>query len=147
MNKIIINKAGLLTTIQDKGRWGYQEYGMSVAGAMDHFAMNVANLLLGNDSNEALLECTYSGPEIGFYCDETISITGADMCPKINGKTAPMWTCLYLKAGDKLQLTSAKSGIRSYIAFSRGLDVPLIMGSKSTFIRGKLGGLQGTDYP
>lgn len=143
MNKIIIDKAGLLTTIQDKGRWGFQQYGISVAGAMDHFAMTLANLLLGNDSNKALLECTYSGPEISFYCDEIISITGADMSPKINGKAVAMWTSLLVKAGDKLQLSGASSGLRSYIAFSRELLVPALMGSKSTFMRARLGGLGG----
>ncbi|NLY36100.1 MAG: biotin-dependent carboxyltransferase family protein [Tissierellia bacterium] len=143
MNKIIITKAGLLTTIQDRGRWGYQQYGISVAGAMDQFAMNVANLIVGNNKDAAVLECTYSGPEIEFCCDESICLTGADMDPKINGNPVQMWTSLLLRAGDKLTLKGAKNGLRSYIAFSRQLDVSLIMGSKSTYIRGKLGGLHG----
>lgn len=143
MNKITINKAGLFTTIQDQGRWGYQQFGMTVAGAMDHFAMRVANLLVGNKQNEAVLECTFLGPEIEFNCDEIISITGANMNPKINGEPVLMWTSIMVKEGDILTFSGVVSGLRTYIAFSKGLDVPEIMGSKSTFIRGKLGGLDG----
>lgn len=143
MNKITIIKPGLLTTIQDQGRWGYQQFGMSVAGAMDHFSMDVANMILGNDRSEAVLECTYSGPSIHFHDKETICLTGADMQPKINGKAVPLWTSLAVEAGDQLTLETAQKGFRCYIAFSRGLDVPLIMGSRSTFLRGKLGGLHG----
>lgn len=143
MNNITINKAGLFTTIQDLGRWGYQQFGMTVAGAMDQFAMRVANMLVGNDENEAVLECTFLGPEIKFDCEEIISITGANMNPKINGEPALMWTSIKVNPGDILTFTGVISGLRAYIAFSRGLDVPEIMGSKSTFIRGKLGGLEG----
>lgn len=143
MSKILINKAGLFTTIQDRGRWGYGRYGITVAGAMDSYAMMIANMLVGNHQFDGVLECTFVGPEILFTCDEIISITGANMNPKINGEPVPMWTSLMVKEGDKLSLTGAVSGVRTYIAFSRGLDVPEIMGSKSTFTRGKLGGLNG----
>lgn len=143
MNRVKILNPGLLTTIQDKGRWGYQKFGMSVAGVMDDFATRVANMLVGNEEYEAVLETTLLGVEIVFNCDEVISITGANMNPRLNGKTVPMWTSLFLKKGDKLSCTGAISGLRSYIAFSRGLDVPEIMGSKSTFTRGNLGGFEG----
>lgn len=143
MKTIKIINPGLFTTIQDRGRWGYQRFGMSVAGAMDHFAMRVANLLVGNDEYEAVLETTFLGPEIQFNCDEVISITGADMGPQINGRPVPLWTSLFVKKGDKLKFTGVKKGLRTYIAFSRGLDVPVIMGSKSTFVRGNLGGYDG----
>ncbi len=143
MNTIKILNPGLFTTIQDKGRWGYQKFGMSVAGVMDDFATRVANMLVGNDEYDAVLETTLLGVEIVFNCDEVISITGGDMNPKINGKTVLMWTSLRVKSGDKLSSTGAISGLRSYIAFSRGIDVPEIMGSKSTFTRGNLGGFEG----
>ena len=143
MNTIKILNPGLLTTIQDKGRWGYQKFGMSVAGVMDDFSTRIANLLVGNSEYEAVLEITLLGVEILFNCDEVISITGANMNPKINGNTVPMWTSLYVKAGDKLTSTGAVSGLRTYIGLSRGLDVPEIMGSKSTFTRGNLGGFEG----
>lgn len=143
MRTIKIINPGLLTTVQDQGRWGYQRYGMSVAGAMDSFATRTANLLVGNDENEGVLEATFLGPEILFNCDEVISITGANMQPKINDVPVPMWTALLVKMGDKLSFSSAACGIRTYIAFSRGIDVPIIMNSKSTFIRGEIGGYEG----
>ncbi len=143
MATIKIKNPGLLTTIQDQGRWGYQRFGMSVAGAMDLFSTRVANLLVGNDENEAVLETTLLGPEIIFACDEIISITGANMGPKINEKAIPMWTSIYVQKGDKLSFSQVQTGIRAYIAFSRGLDVAEIMNSKSTFIRGSLGGYEG----
>lgn len=143
MNRIRFIKSGLFTTIQDKGRWGYQQFGMPVAGAMDNFSLRVANLLIGNDENEGVLETTFIGPEIEFDCEEIIAITGADMKPKINGEPISMWTSIPVEKGDKLSFSSAVSGLRGYIAFSRGIKVPELMGSKSTYIRGKLGGLEG----
>lgn len=143
MNSIKILNPGLFTTIQDKGRWGYQKFGMSVAGVMDDFSTRIANMLVGNYEYEAVLETTLLGAEIIFNCDEVISITGSNMNPRLNGNPIPMWTSLFVKSGDKLSSSGAISGLRSYIAFSRGLDVPEIMGSKSTFTRGNLGGYEG----
>lgn len=143
MPMIKIINPGLFTTIQDRGRWGYQRFGMSVAGAMDHFSLRIGNMLVGNNEYDAALETTLLGPEILFNCDELISITGANMSPKINDIPVPMWTTLFIQAGDKLSFSKLQNGLRSYIAFSRGLDVPEIMGSKSTFIRGSLGGHKG----
>src|SRR5665648_211314 len=143
MNSIKILKSGLFTTIQDKGRWNYQRFGMSVAGAMDHFAMRIANMLVDNDEYSAVLENTVLGPEIEFCCDEIIAITGANMSPKINGESIQMWTTILVEEGDKLTFSGAVNGLRTYISFSRGLDVPEIMGSKSTFVRGNLGGFEG----
>lgn len=143
MNKIKITRAGLLTTIQDKGRWGYQQYGMSVAGAMDLFSMRVANLLVDNDENTAIMETTFLGPEIEFSCNEIIAITGGNMNPRLNGDRIPMWSSILVKKGDLLSFSGINSGLRSYISFSRGLDVPEILASKSTFLRGNLGGFEG----
>lgn len=143
MGKIKIIKPGLFTTIQDKGRWGYQRFGIPVSGTMDDFSTRIANIIVGNDEYSAVLENTFLGPEINFCCDEVISITGGNMKPKVNGISVPMWTSLLVKDGDILSFSSAVSGLRSYIAFSRGLDVPDIMESKSTFTRGGLGGYEG----
>lgn len=141
MIKII--KPGPFTTIQDKGRWGYQRFGISVAGAMDDFATRVANILVGNDEYSAVIESTFLGPEIQFDCDEIISITGADMKPRLNGRQVPMWTTVLVNEGDILSFSNAERGLRTYVAFSRGINVPEIMGSKSTFTRGELGGYKG----
>lgn len=140
---IEIIKPGLFTTVQDLGRWGFQRFGMSVAGAMDHFALRVANLLVDANEDEAVLEITMMGPEIKFNCDEVIAVTGADMQPLLNGKPVPMWTSVHVKMDDILSFKGLKAGLRSYIGFSRGIDVPIIMNSKSTFTRGKIGGFEG----
>lgn len=142
-NQIRILQSGLLTTVQDKGRYGYMQFGMTPAGAMDIFSMNMANLLVGNDPLEAVLETTYLGPQIEFDCDETIAITGAASVVTRNGEPLPLWQSIDIQAGDILKMAPASEGMRSYIAFSRGLDVPVIMGSKSTHLRGKLGGVEG----
>jgi len=145
MNKITIKKAGFLATIQDKGRWGFQQFGMSVAGAMDHYAARIANILVDNDAYEAVIEGSLVGPEIEFHCDEVIAVTGGKMNPKINGESIQMWTSIAVKKGDKLSFSNVADGLSNYIyiAFSRGINVPEVMGSKSTFVRGKLGGFEG----
>lgn len=143
MASIKILQSGPLSTIQDKGRYGYMQFGMMPAGAMDEFSMNIANLLVGNDKSEAVIESAYIGPRIEFDGDEIIAVTGGETDVKLNGDPVPMWQSLEVKTGDVLQLSPVKAGLYTYIAFSRGLDVPLIMGSKSTYMRGKLGGLEG----
>lgn len=143
MNKFKVLKAGSLTTIQDIGRWGYQQYGMSVAGAMDQFSMRVANILVGNSQYGELLEATLIGPEIEFFSNEIIAITGANMSPRLNNHSIPMWSSILVEKGDVLSFSAAKDGLRTYISFSRGLDVPEILGSKSTFLRGNMGGFEG----
>lgn len=143
---IKIDNPGMQTTVQDDGRWGYQNVGMSVAGAMDLFAMRCANILVGNDKDEACLEALMIGPSIEFYEDETIAITGADLTPMINSLKVNMWESISVKKGDKLTFGSKKSGLRAYIAFSKTLNVPVVMNSKSTFLRGNLGGFEGRKF-
>lgn len=143
MNSFKVIKPGSFTTVQDKGREGYQALGIPVAGAMDDFSLRLANLLLGKPEYEAVLETTFTGPELIFNCDEVIALTGADMGPQVNGSSVAMWTSIQVKKGDKLGFTGLKSGLRGYIGFSRGLDLPKIMGSRSTFTRGSLGGFEG----
>ena len=103
-------KPGLFTTIQDKGRYSYQRFGMSVAGAMDFFSLRVANLLVGNDPFEAALETTFLGPTLEFKEHDVIAITGGDMSFKINNKLIPMWMSVYVKPGDILSFSGVKSG-------------------------------------
>lgn len=143
MDNIEIIQPGLLTTVQDNGRWGYQQYGMPVAGAMDIFSLEVANLLVGNHKHDAVLECTFLGPTIKFNTDEVISITGANMGPMINDRPIEMWKSIQVKADDILSFSGLKDGMRSYIAFSRKLNIEKIMNSYSTFLRGNLGGHEG----
>ncbi len=143
MPSVIIHSAGLLTTVQDAGRYGYQRYGMPVSGAMDIFSCKLANLLVGNDPGAACLEATIAGPGIGFTDETSVAVTGADMGPHINGKSIPLNTAVSVKQGDKLGFTGLKKGCRSYIAFAGGIDVPPVMGSRSTYLRAGIGGLEG----
>lgn len=143
MKDIIIVNPGLYTTVQDRGRWGYQEFGMPVTGAMDDYSLRVANILAGNDEYAAALETTLNGPEISFNIDAVIAITGANMVPKVNGCIVPMWRSIKLSKGDVLSFSMAREGTRGYIAFAGGLDIPTVMGSCSTFVRGGIGGYEG----
>jgi biotin-dependent carboxylase-like uncharacterized protein len=143
MSIIKIKNPGPLTTVQDKGRYGYQKYGMPVAGVMDAFSYKMANLLVGNEENEAVLEFTFQGPKIEFKENSIIAITGADAQPCINDRQVSMWESLYVEKGSTLSFSGLKSGFRGYISFKSGIKVPEVMGSKSTYLRGGLGGFAG----
>lgn len=143
MKDILIINPGLYTTIQDRGRWGYQEFGMPVAGAMDDYSFRVANILVGNDEYEAVMEATLNGPEIQFNIDAVVAITGANMLPKLNGYSIPMWRSIKISKGDTLSFEMAREGARAYIAFAGGMDILPVMGSCSTFARGGIGGHEG----
>ena len=122
---IRILKGGMMTTVQDLGRYGYQSQGFSVAGVMDVRSFKIANLLLDNPENEAVLEITLIGPTLEFTSATIIAITGGDFQPTINGEPAPMYTALYMNKGDVLKFGSARTGSRGYIAFSSYLDIPV----------------------
>ena len=140
---IRVLKAGMLTTVQDLGRNGYQSQGFSVAGVMDVRSFKIANLLLDNPENEAVLEFTLIGPTLQFTSDTIIATTGGDFQPTVNGEPAPMYTALYMKRGDILKFGSARTGSRGYIAFSSYLDIPVVMGSRCTNLKSKIGGYKG----
>ncbi|MBU5485113.1 biotin-dependent carboxyltransferase family protein [Clostridium sp. MSJ-11] len=143
MGEIRIKNHGLLTLIQDNGRYGYQQFGVPVSGVMDSFSHRVANILLGNDEGEALLEATILGPEIEFMDDSLIVITGGDLDPVLNGEPISMWESVYVKKGDILAFGGVKNGCRAYIAFAGGIQVEKVMGSRSTYVKAKIGGLNG----
>lgn len=141
---ISIIKAGLLSTVQDLGRWGFQRQGVPVSGAMDRLALRLGNVLLGNDESAAAIECTWTGPSIRFDQDQLISITGANLLPKLNGKEIAMWKPIYVPKDAVLSFGKADSeGCRAYICFYGGLDVPHVLGSCATYLSGKMGGLNG----
>lgn len=143
MGEIIFNDGGYFTTIQDLGRWGSQEQGFCISGAMDHFALKVANLLVGNNLGEACLEMTFKGVEIQFNGANLISITGADMFPEINHTPIRQWKTIRINSGDILTTKSAQSGLRTYLSIKGGFDIPIILGSKSTTPRERIGGFMG----
>ena len=142
---ILVEHPGMLTTIQDLGRWGYQAMGMPVAGAMDPHSLRIGNLLVGNSENLAALECTLLGPTLRITCEKTLlALTGADLGMKINGERALPWKALEVFRGDRISFEGARGkGCRGYLCFSGGMEVPLVMESRSTYLRGKLGGLSG----
>lgn len=134
---------GLATSVQDLGRPGYYHVGIPEGGGMDRFATRVANLLVGNDPGAALLEATFMGPELEFSSPATIAVTGGELPPKVNGEERATWESFDVKAGDRLSFGYLKSGARAYIAISGGIDVPVTLGSRSTYVLGALGGYEG----
>ena len=143
MGKIKIVRPGLLTLVQDSGRHGYQQFGVPVSGVMDSLSYRLGNLLVGNPQTHAGLEVTMLGPEIEFLDQMVIAVTGGDLSPVVNKTAIPMWESVIVQKGDTLAFGVLKTGCRSYIAFSGGIDVPLIMGSRSTYTRGNIGGYKG----
>jgi antagonist of KipI len=140
---ITILDAGPQTTVQDLGRTGQMRHGIPPSGPVDRFAFVVANRLVGNPDGAAALECTLIGPRFEVDAAGAIAVTGADMPVTVNGAETPRWATIVLNAGDVVKLGPARAGVRSYVAFSGGLDVPLVLGSRSTYVRGRMGGLEG----
>jgi biotin-dependent carboxylase-like uncharacterized protein len=138
-----ILRPGLLTTIQDAGRFGWYHIGMPPSGAMDQFSFRAGNLLAGNDQGAAALETTFLGPDLEAAADVTVAVTGAPLELRLNGEAAPMWVALAIKAGDKLECGQAVAGVRSYVCVSGGIDVPELLGSRSTYLLGRFGGIGG----
>ena len=134
---------GMLSTIQDGGRKGFAAMGFNASGGMDVRSYHIANALVGNFTDEAVIEMTYLGGSFKFLESNYIAITGADMSPKIDGVPVEMYTTVFVKQDETLTFSAAESGMRAYIAVRGGIDVPVIMGSRSTNLKCKLGGLDG----
>lgn len=142
MSVTVLNP-GLLTTVQDMGRVGFQQFGVSVSGVMDPRAAEVANILADNPGGEAVLECTMMGPHLQFDKAECIAITGGDLGPTLDGTPIPTYRAIAVQPGQVLRFTGPKTGCRAFIAFAGGLDIPQVMGSRSTYMKAKIGGVQG----
>jgi len=138
-----IIKPGFATTVQDLGRPGYYHLGIPLSGAMDRYALAAANLLVGNAEGDAGLEAVFMGPEIRFRAEGCVAVTGATMPPKLDGVEQPGWTAFQVRAGQMLSFGTLKSGARAYIAIAGGIDVPIVLGSRSTYALGALGGHEG----
>lgn len=136
-------KPGLSTTVQDQGRPGYYHLGIPTSGGMDALALVAANRLVGNDANAAVLEAVFLGPEIEFRRDAVVAVTGADMPAKVDGEVRPGWTAFPVRKGQALSFDFLRTGARAYVAVSGGIDVPVVLGSRSTYTLGTLGGLEG----
>ena len=138
-----ILKPGLSTTIQDLGRPGYYHLGIPESGAMDRFSLAASNLLVGNPEGAAALEAVFQGPEIRFDRDALVAVCGAEIPPKVDGSEQPGWTAFMVRSGQTLSFGFLKAGARAYIAVSGGIDVPVVLGSRSTYPLGALGGFEG----
>jgi antagonist of KipI len=140
---IKIIKPGLLTTIQDSGRYGYQKEGIITSGAMDSLALRIANILVGASEHAAGIEVTQQGPSILFEEGQLIAITGANLSPNIHGLPVPLWRPVWVSKNSLLEFGRPHAGYRAYIAFAGGLAVPQILGSQSTYLRARIGGWNG----
>lgn len=140
---ITILKPGLLDTLQDLGRHGYQKYGVVTSGAMDAWGHRIANLLVGNKESESTVEMTLIGPEIRFAEDSLIALCGGDFQPTIDGTSIPMWRPIFIEKNCILKIGQARKGCRAYLAVGGGFDLPMTMNSQSTYIRAGIGGFKG----
>lgn len=140
---IQVLKPGLLTTIQDKGRIGYQRFGVVTSGSMDGVAMRIANILVGNDEYAPVLEMTLVGPTLLFQKDSLIAITGGDLTAQVEGISLPLNRPIYLKADTVVEWSGCRDGCRAYVAVAGGFTGAEILGSKSTYLRGSWGGHLG----
>ncbi|HVH23133.1 MAG TPA: biotin-dependent carboxyltransferase family protein [Pseudonocardia sp.] len=140
---IEVRKPGLSTTVQDAGRTGYYDVGIPPSGALDQYSLRAANLLVGNPERAAALECVYMGPELLFTEPAVVAVAGAQLAPKVNGEARPLWESFAVQAGDVLDFAFLTGGARAYLAVTGGVDVPEVLGSRSTYGLGSLGGHQG----
>lgn len=140
---ITVLNPGLLTTVQDMGRTGYQQFGVPVSGVIDPRSAAIANILVGNEQDEAVLECTMLGPHLQFNADNCIAITGGDLGATLDGQPLATYRAVKISAGQVLRFTAPKVGCRAFIAFAGGLDIEPVMGSRSTYIKANIGGFKG----
>jgi antagonist of KipI len=140
---VTVLKPGMLSTVQDRGRYGFQHLGVPVSGAMDFFSHRIANILAGNETDEATLEITLRGPRLRFDDEALIALCGADLSPTIDGVPSPEGKAVRVRAGAVLAFGAAVTGCRAYLAIHGGFDVPVVMGSRSTYDTARIGGLEG----
>lgn len=136
-------RSGLCTTVQDLGRPGFQKYGVPVAGPMDEWALRVANELVGNPPGAACLEVTGVGPELRIRGDGVLAVGGAEFALTLDGEPVPLFAAFCAGEGQVLSFGECRSGLHTYVAARGGIDVPLVMRSRSTCLSGRYGGLEG----
>jgi biotin-dependent carboxylase-like uncharacterized protein len=143
VSDLVVVDPGLLSTVQDLGRWGYQRVGIPPAGPLDRSAFVLANRLVGNADGAAGLELTLRGPRLEVRRDLVVAVTGAEMGMSVNGEAAPPWTAVRVRPGDVVAFRMVTAGCRAYLAVAGGLDTPPVLGSRATYLRGRLGGIEG----
>jgi KipI family sensor histidine kinase inhibitor len=140
---MVIVRPGMLTTVQDLGRWGYQKFGVPVSGAADPVSHRLANRLVGNPDTAATLEITLMGPEIEFSTEAWCAVSGADFPLTLDGRTVALNTVLRVGQGERLRFGARRAGARAYVAVAGGIDVPAIFNSRATHLVSRMGGLEG----
>ena len=143
MKALKIISPGPFTTVQDRGRFGFQQFGVPPCGMLDRHAGDIANLLVGNDPDAAVLEFTFMGGQMEALDTFCLAVTGADMGMTINGTPCAAWTTHTVSPGDKVHLGAVETGCRAYLAVTGGIEVPMVMGSRSTYTGAKIGGAGG----
>jgi biotin-dependent carboxylase-like uncharacterized protein len=143
MSALLVLKPGMLTTIQDRGRWGLQSRGVPVAGPMDPCAHRVANALVGNDPDAATLEITLLGPDLVFEDERLAAIAGAEFDVTVDDRSAPWNGAFVVSAGARLQFHARRQGVRAYLAVAGGMAVRPTLGSRATHVVSAMGGLDG----
>lgn len=141
--RLCVARGGLLTQVQDLGRWGYQRYGVPVGGVMDEVSHRLANLLVGNPAGEATLEMLLAGPAMSFDVDCLVALCGARFAAAVDGRPLPPDRPVLVRAGAVLDFGAAVAGARAYLAVAGGFDLAPVLGSLSTFALGALGGFRG----
>jgi antagonist of KipI len=139
----VVTRAGFLTSVQDLGRTGFRQFGVTTSGALDSFALRVANLLVGNDEGAAGLEITLGGLQLRFEDERIVAWCGGEFDVQIGSRALPAGHVAHLQAGDELKFGRAQIGCRCWLAISGGIDVPVVLGSRSTDLRANFGGLEG----
>jgi len=139
----IVERAGFLTSVQDVGRTGYRQFGVSSGGALDSFALRVANLLVGNDEGAAGLEITLGGVQLRFDDERIVSWCGGEFGVHVGSTALPAGHAVFLRSGEELKFGRPQIGCRCWLAVSGGIDVPLVLGSLSTDLRTQFGGFAG----
>ena len=134
---------GILTTIQDRGRWGWQGRGVPVAGPMDPRSHRLANILVGNDPDAATIEATLVGPEVEFDDERVAAVSGAEFALTVDNRSIPVNAPFAVRAGSVLRFGGHRRGARAYLAVAGGIAVPPVLGSRSTHLPSAMGGLDG----
>ena len=134
---------GPFTTVQDRGRPGYYAGGFPPSGALDRYSHDAANAVLGNHPDAATLEVTFHGPVLRFEADALVALTGAQVEADLDGVAVPGWRSQPVRRGQTLRIGPTLDGARAYLAVRGGVDVPSVMGSRSTYVTSKIGGVRG----
>jgi biotin-dependent carboxylase-like uncharacterized protein len=143
VNTFEVLSPGIMSSVQDLGRFGYARYGVAASGALDGFAVRAGNLLVGNDGNAAVVETTLMGLRIKVLRDTVVAVTGGDLQARKGSEPLPLWRSHLVREGETIAFSGPASGFRSYLAVAGGIQVAAVMGSRSTNLASGFGGFEG----